>query len=231
MSKSKQKTANIPPIHNAKLAENLASLIHSHHTSVEKLARSLDMPATTLRRLLDGRTADPRLSTLQLLANYFNITVDELAFNADYEKPSRQAHQSSIDCVPIIGWDIINSLSTIQEIDTSIWQDWQPVLSYKNHPIGKRCFAIKSRPSMSPRFPKGTLFIFDEEKKPKDGDLVLVRFKENHEVSIRELIIDPPEWQLHSIYQGVNMIPYQIDSMSIIAVSILILFYIDHDNA
>jgi SOS-response transcriptional repressor LexA len=74
---------------------------------------------------------------------------------------------------------------------------------------------------MHSRFPVGTVFIIDPKEKPIDGDLVLIRFKNNESVSLRDLIIDSPHWQLLSIAQNAPSINYDVKEHEIIGVVLL----------
>lgn len=67
---------------------------------------------------------------------------------------------------------------------------------------------MDSRPSMYPPFQSGTIFILDPALKPSDGDLVLVNLREDNELTLRELHIDPPDWRLHSVNQSSNIRNY-----------------------
>ena len=78
---------------------------------------------------------------------------------------------------------------------------------------------------MYPRFQPGTIFILDTELTPTDGDLVLVNLRENNELTLRELSIDPPDWQLHPVNQGASILNYSKETHELMAVVFLTLFY------
>jgi transcriptional regulator with XRE-family HTH domain len=66
-----------PP--NTKLQHHLKRLIAHHEIiSGSDLARQLNIPPPSINRILSGHTADPRCSTLILLADYFDISIDQL---------------------------------------------------------------------------------------------------------------------------------------------------------
>lgn len=103
---------------------------------------------------------------------------------------------------------------------------WIPVTIGKDENISTHSFALESRPSMYPRFQQGTIFILDPELTPSDGDLVLVNLRENNELTLRELFIDPPEWQLHPVNQGSSILNYAPKKdHEIVAVVFLTVFY------
>jgi SOS-response transcriptional repressor LexA len=81
---------------------------------------------------------------------------------------------------------------------------------------------------MRSRFPSGTTFIINCDEKPIDGDIILVRFKSNHSASLRELVTDPPRWQLLPITPGSESIYFNENEHLIIGVIILTLIKTRH---
>lgn len=62
-----------------KLRQNLQRLMVNHQIrSGSDLARQLGIPAPSVNRILSGQVTDPRISTIILLANYFDTSVDQL---------------------------------------------------------------------------------------------------------------------------------------------------------
>jgi SOS-response transcriptional repressor LexA len=78
---------------------------------------------------------------------------------------------------------------------------------------------------MAPRYPQGSLFIVDPTVKPTDGDVVLVRFKEDQELTLRELKIDLPEKFLLSLTTATKAIEYHQDFHEIVGVNMLTVLY------
>lgn len=203
------------------IAENLARLIALKKTTDNKVAQDLEIPVISIRRLLSGETTDPRVSTLKAIANYFDVNVDDL-INTDSSISQGVIAQAKPLLIPVLDWDSINKRNTI---DFSHWSEWIPVTIGKNEKISAHAFALESRPSMCPRFQQGTIFIIDPELSATDGDLVLINLRENNEVTLRELFIDPPEWQLHPIHQGSKILQFSKETHEIIGVVFLTLFY------
>ena len=62
-----------------KLQRHLQRLLaESGVYSGSDLARQLHLPAPTINRILSGQVTDPRASTLILLADYFDVSIDQL---------------------------------------------------------------------------------------------------------------------------------------------------------
>lgn len=206
------------------IAQNLGILLEQHNLNANQLAQLINIPMMTVRRLLSGETEDPRISTLKLIADYFNISVDLLI-----EDGPRNILMSSKKIksyfIPKINWEMLSKVNNIKEFDFNQINVWQLISLKSTDIISKQTFAIESRPSMYPRFPKGTMFIIDPALVPADSDIVLVKFKENNEFTLRELIIDPPEWHLSPLVIDSNSINFNSKNHEIIGVSLLTILY------
>lgn len=203
------------------LAKNLSTLLKFHKLNVSQLGQVLSLPIMTIRRLLSGETTDPRISTLKLIANHFEISLDSLIGENNL---GCLKHKNKPNLIPKIDWTTLEKISTIKELDLNKWLEWQAVSLKEKEVIGDQAFAIESRPSMYPRFPHGTIFIFDPSLTPKDGDIVLIKLK-NNELTLRKLVIDPPEWQLHPIISGSQILHYSKKDHRIIGINLLTMLY------
>lgn len=79
-------------------------------------------------------------------------------------------------------------ISTVNELISAKKSDQTSmpcVLPYKGHFFG---ITLETE-AMSPRFPNGSIIIFDDEAIPKDGDFVLVQTEELPEPIFRQLLI------------------------------------------
>lgn len=205
-------------------AKNLQALLKQHHLSVSQLAQRLGIPMMTIRRLLLGETADPRISTLKLVADYFKIPVDTLVAN-HHPNFIHSSMNTKPHFVPVLSWVQAAEMSSVEDFDLSQWKEWHPITLSEGKVISNKTYALESRPSMHRRFPRGTLFIIDPEFRPNDGDLVLVKIKKNNELTLRELTIDPPEWHLYPIVSESNRLQYSEKNYNIVGVVVLTLFY------
>ncbi|MDN8588775.1 helix-turn-helix transcriptional regulator [Paenibacillus sp. 11B] len=74
------------------IAETVSKLMESEGLSKYKLAKESGVPYTTLIKILDGTTKNPQIESLQSIAKYFNVDVDDLidsgsSNEAKVEKP------------------------------------------------------------------------------------------------------------------------------------------------
>ena len=200
------------------IAGNIRSLMKAFNVSEVHLARSLGVSVMTIRRVVSGETEDPRISTLSLIANYFNVSVDSLLENSDM--PINMMKKQKPFFVPIFDWESLEH-SYFKENDFSNWKNWYPLVNSESLHLDQRAFALESKISMQPRFPKGTLLIINPNEPPLDNDIVLVKTIKTNDLSLRELIIDSPKWILNPIIVGSELIFYDREEYDIIGVVVL----------
>lgn len=206
------------------LARNLQKLLKERGLAESDLANALNIPVMTVRRVVSGETADPRISTLKLFADFFHVTIDSLVngFTA-------LTHQKIPVFVPVLDWITAAEMHSLSKIDLTQWKEWHPVV-LPDQQQTNNIFALKTRKSMQPRFPIDTLLIISSDEAPTDGDIVLVKLQKEKELSLRELVIDPPKWQLKPVTPGSETLYYDKNHQTIIGTVILTLFYAKTEN-
>jgi transcriptional regulator with XRE-family HTH domain len=221
---SSPKVLTINAMQSQRLATNLTALIKKRGLSEAETAQALGLPSMTIRRLASGETTDPRISTLKLIADYFSVSVDAL-MDSPNETTLHCVEKNKPRFIPILDWHTATAMLSVNKLNLGSWEHWQPVTVGESYPLSDEAFALESRPSMSPRFPAGTVLIIDPTIKPIDGDTILVKMKEGGELSLRELVIDPPTWQLYPVVACSQVIPYEPESHTIAGVVILTMLY------
>lgn len=165
------------------IGDILQELLHRNRLTESELARKIKVPRATINRLVSGRTPDPRISTLEAIAAYFEISVDQLlgkqALEADQQHQTQSA--TKITQIPIL--DINQTL------------DWEQQTKNPNqsNTISSQTgqFAVKvTGEAMWPQFSEGTLLIIDTKKEPKNRDFVLVYIRNDDVVLFRKLLSD-----------------------------------------
>lgn len=220
MTVSTALTFEVDELNFKKLSKNLRMLLDKNNVTESKIAQSLNIPVMTVRRLVSGETTDPRISTLKLIADYFNVSVDSLMKD---NNPETIAQMSKImpQFIPVLNWRTLTDVNSIAEIDLKSWTDWYPIVLGSKFELSKDAFALESRPSMQPRFPIKTLFIIDPTISHNDGDIVLIKMQSSGDLSLRELIIDLPRWQLQSVIIGSETLYYNDKEHQIMGVVVL----------
>jgi transcriptional regulator with XRE-family HTH domain len=65
-------------INNSKIAANLKKLKEEHGLSQSDLCKKTDLAYHTIAKIENGKTSDPRVSTIQKIAKAFNVPVEKL---------------------------------------------------------------------------------------------------------------------------------------------------------
>lgn len=162
----------------------LSCLLNMHHITEAELGRRIKIPRTTISRLVSGRTPDPRVSTLKAIADYFNVSVDQLLGNQPLFNNNKQSTIKNTTSLPIIDWNSSKDWrNVISQIKPDNHFDW--VSDVVGH------FAIKIQgESMWPQFQKNMILIIDAEKELSDRSFVIAYIQKNNEVIFRQLITE-----------------------------------------
>ncbi|MCY9539431.1 helix-turn-helix domain-containing protein [Paenibacillus alvei] len=75
------------------IVERIDALMKAKKISRYQLAKDTDIPYTTLTNILIGRTKDPQISTLQVIADYFGVPLDRITGNKHQEDHPEWANQ------------------------------------------------------------------------------------------------------------------------------------------
>lgn len=169
------------------LLSNLQKLMQKAGLNEADLARQTRIPQATLHKILSGKTEDPRASTLKILSDFFNLSIDALMFSStDIQTTNTSA--VLVQSVPLISWrECIDPKLIPHYLNTQNWEKWTVSDFYSAHG-----YALSSKPSMEPRFPKNTTLFIDPDTSPQDGDFIVVHYPDTQEATLRELAIDGP---------------------------------------
>jgi SOS-response transcriptional repressor LexA len=185
------------------LIANLRRLMHEAHLSDAELSRRTKISQATLHKILTAKTEDPRASTLKILADFFNTSIDELLTGS--ATINIEKSDSNIQSVPIISWqDCCDPIKFTMNLTPTNWDKW--VVSEF---LAKHAYALASKPAIESRFPKGTVLFIVPDLEPKDGDHVVVLYPNTTEATLRELSTDGPSKLLLPI--GSNASPTELD--------------------
>lgn len=202
------------------IAENIKKLMDTRNLSELHLARDLGLSVMTIRRVISGETGDPRISTLSLIADYFKVSVDFLRQSCSmpfaimkYNKPF---------FLPIFDW---SNLTKKNQLDLSLWKKWYPIVNTETLNLSTNSFALESKPSLSPKFPKGSLLIINPDESMVDGDILLIKFANTENFSLRELIIDPPKMILKPVISESEVLFYNEQDHNIVGVLVLTILH------
>ena len=169
------------------LIHNLRALMKKAGINEAELSRRTNIPQATVHKILAGKTEDPRASTLKTLSDFFGISIDEL-LSGDPTSINIKSAAAAAQSIPVISWrECISSVQFTSNLTPTNWNKW--VVSEF---LSKHAYALASKPSMAPRFPKDTMLFVDPDATPKDGDHVIVLYSDTDEATIREFSTDGP---------------------------------------
>lgn len=184
------------------LSNKLQQLMKIHgNLSISELARLSDVPQPTLHHILSGSTKKPRQKALELLANFFSITTEQLVGESPLPNtiPDSIKDSLKIRTIPIIDWDMIKYWPSLDRREHQLKE------IILDNEISQNSFAlIMQDSSMEPAFPKGAILIFDFSKKPKDRDLVIVSLAEDNHIIFNRFFIDGNESYIKQELQNGN---------------------------
>jgi SOS-response transcriptional repressor LexA len=168
----------------------LNHLINVNGISEAALGRKIGVPRATINRLVSGKTPDPRASTLEAIAGFFGITIDQLLGKQPLIGVRQENRPStSVDhWIPVIAWEqACHWQEVISGIKPDTHYNW--ILTDPNIDGGSFAMILKGE-SMSPQFYEDTVLIVDINKIPKNRDFVMAYCHDNQEILFRQLIID-----------------------------------------
>lgn len=176
----------------------LNTLIKLYNISEAELARKINIPRPTINGLASGRTHDPRMSTISAIAEYFEVSVDQLLGKAPLQATADKFSLVKTQTyIPILG---------LQQIDN--WAEKITGLNHHNHSdwisadpaINQAKFAIRiDGEAMWPQFQENTILIIAPDLAIKNRDFILAHISSKKEIIFRQLIIDGSYKFLHAI--------------------------------
>jgi transcriptional regulator with XRE-family HTH domain len=172
------------------LQTNLKQLMFRHgNFSVTELAQKTHLPQPTLHQLYSGVTKRPRQHTLKVLANFFNITVDQLCgfVSLPEQWSSTLKTQLNLHTTPLITWNDLPLLNPMRQMNhlQNI-----PELILESNPKSPTFALILPDSSMEPLFPRNAILIFNMTKAPSDRDHVLVYLAKQNTYAFKYLLMD-----------------------------------------
>ena len=192
------------------ISEVLSNLLERSQITEAALARALNIPRATINKIHAGKILDPRSSTLNMIASYFGITLDQLIGKA----PLFNEVLVKFVQVPMISIDAIKSSNQIlQNINFINHNSWV-LIEYDNKLENERLnlFAIKTESdAMLPYFDEKTTIIIDVLAKIENRKYVLAYIKSIDDVILRQIFIDGTTKILkpiNSIFEQTKLTPH-----------------------
>ena len=180
--------------HSIKISDILRRLLYQKNMKVIDLARATNVPQPTLQRIVTGGfSRKPQLASLEPLAKYFSITIDQLLGKEPIQwleqTQEKELKEMGIRRVPLLDWSEV--ISWINTKNQKFLPDKPDQKLLTESPVSQEAFALSiNDASMEPLFPIGCKVIFDPNKELRDRSYVLVKLTQKNEPIFRQLILD-----------------------------------------
>ena len=172
------------------LSQILKRLMFEKQIRTTELARRVSLKQPTVHRIVEGTSLRPHISTLQPIADFFSVTVDQLRgveplpWNLFGDSINIGAEEVSV--VPILTWE---EAMDWDKFLPEARQRHQSVIMHKK--ISSNAFALTvTDSSMQPQFPAGTQLIIDPDKDVKDRGFVVIALQNHQKEIFRQILID-----------------------------------------
>jgi len=172
--------------------EILNYLLDQHGMSEVSLGREIGIPRATINRITSGRTSDPRASTLNAIAEFFNITTEQLLGLKPLllEKEHAVSINDNKDQIPILDWDDAKdwqkAIERIKDKENRS-QNW--ILNNSGDDAAEFALLLKGE-SMWPQFQENALLIISTRREVKNNDFIIAHIMSRDEIVFRKLIIE-----------------------------------------
>ncbi len=182
----------------------LSRLMFQKKMRAMDLARALDIPQPTIHRIATGKSTTPHASTLEPVAKYFNITVDQLTGKAPLQDANSwvnallPANTQIARQIPLLQWDELKDADFSKPV-----QSKHHIVSAPDFP--EAAFAVKMNDSsMSPTFVDTDILILNPHKKIKDRGYYLAKLGKSQQCVFRQLLIDVDQQYLKPLHPDLN---------------------------
>lgn len=182
------------------LSDNLNILMAKARLNSSALAKQIGLPATTIKRIRNNEQANPTITTLLPIAEYFSISLSQLVGDEPLNAETMARTQVGFQKIPLLSWhecvhfDLLNPDKYPKKISTE-------------RKISKKGFALTIENHDLEFFPKNSLLIVEPEKIPESGNHVIVTKIEQNIASIKKYIIEIDQVYLKSLVHGLGISP------------------------
>lgn len=220
MSSKEDKTKNTAPESN--LGRTLTFLMRECDIDDAQLSRETNIPASTISRMRLNPESNPTASTLRPIAKFFSVSIDQLLGDEPLS-PNRlpgmhnpTAYTAAI--IPLVKWDLISNLNNEEQIPSKI-QTSEWISTEKE--VSSLAFALTiPTDSFGISLRKGSLIIVDPEEICRDGDLVLMKIKEDNSLVVKQFIKEGNECYIKSVNPDIKGLKLLTDETEIIGIII-----------
>ena len=178
------------------IKQTIRRLMDNANMSEADLCRGVNLPQTTINRLLSGQTEDPRISTLALIARFFDISIEQL-IGAEKLVLSEAWKQAKGSIVPIISWNHVSQWL----VSNSTKDEEQVQWAKTEKTLEKNSFGLQAPAIYEQVLGRNCLLIMNRTSdiSQLNGDVVLVGKGEH--LSLQQVIVEGKSVFLRRLFQ------------------------------
>ncbi|MCL5272445.1 MAG: helix-turn-helix domain-containing protein [Gammaproteobacteria bacterium] len=152
------------------------------------LARSLGIPTNKITRILNGDVTDPKASTLVQIANYFDISIEQLLGLESIVRQGAYEQQDIARPLPIYEFSRPTRM-------TNEWYRWS------SNEIDGEYYALAIDTDLyEPTFPQNSLLIVNPDIMPDDRSYIVVKRNDSPEhCSVKKYVVEGNQSYLYPI--------------------------------
>ncbi len=171
------------------LAQTLNQLIgRDKKLTPAALARSLGIPTNKITRILNGDVTDPKASTLVQIANYFDISIEQLLGIESMTHQGVLEPQETTRPLPVYEFTRPTQM-------TNEWYRWS-----SNEIDGDYFALVIDTDLYEPTFPQNSLLIVNPDLMPDDRSYIVVKRNDSPEhCSIKKYVVEGNQSYLYPI--------------------------------
>lgn len=175
------------------LASNLAFLMEKSKHNPNSLSEATKVPQPTIFRIINNQVKDPRVTSLQPLADFFGVTLSDLRgkdLRGNYNVTPGPENRGD---VPVVSWVTAGNWAEVEDpYSRGVAEEWRPCpRAHSDRTFALRVRGVSmenlgGRHSYSP----GDIIFVDPDKSPENGSRVIVRLEDDKEATFKQLVIE-----------------------------------------
>ncbi len=183
----------------ALLKDILIKLMEKSNININQLSKNTGLANTTIKRMCTDSECNPTLFSLKALAEFFGVTTNQLVGDEllPQDVASYYPQFEHWINVPIVSLEQVAVWpSNIEEIKESATTKYVKT----DLEVSENIFAVIAKDeSLEPRFPEGTILIFNPDKIPSNKDFVVLLLPNKQIPQFRQVLIDGPDIYVKAI--------------------------------
>jgi len=178
----------------------LKTLMDERGLSTTKIGKSMGNMKYQVAavRILNGKTKEPRRSSLQPFADFFGVSVDNFFSSEDTALipldnnvspiTDKRGNLVKMRYLPVVSW--VQAGAFTEAIDNHAVGDADEWIAIVGN-VGAHAFALKIEgDSMSPEFRPNEYVAVDPSREPKNGSFVVAKLSNDNVATFKQLVYD-----------------------------------------